>query len=361
MNNKILFTIAGLGILGGITAAVIFGMHKHPLPPVFEPTKSPYPSAIYANGIVESLQSSGMNTSIFPEVTGVIANVPVHEGDQVKAGATLLSIDDTVQRATTEQLHQQAEAASALLHELKAEPRKETLDINVAQVEQAEANLQAVHDQYTKRLASYQMDARSVSKDVLDTSADADRQASAALDVARRQLALTKAGAWTYDIANQEKTYLALEASYESAKALLAKYTIKAPYDGVVLAVNTSVGNYVSAVGSFDPYTQGSDPILVLGTSQDSLAVRCYIDEILVAGLPTPDRIQAQMQIRGTEVKVPLEFVRVQPYVSPKIELSNERQEKVDLRVLPVIFRFKKTNGQPVYPGQLVDVYIGKK
>jgi len=55
-----------------------------------------------------------------------------------------------------------------------------------------------------------------------------------------------------------------------------------------------------------------------------------------------------------------LEFVRVQPYVSPKIELSNEKQEQVDLRVLPVIFRFEKKDF-PVYPGQMVDVFIGQK
>jgi len=34
------------------------------------------------------------------------------------------------------------------------------------------------------------------------------------------------------------------------------------------------------------------------------------------------------------------------------------KQEQVDLRVLPVIFRFEKKDA-PVYPGQMVDVYIG--
>ena len=48
------------------------------------------------------------------------------------------------------------------------------------------------------------------------------------------------------------------------------------------------------------------------------------------------------MFIRGTDKHVPLTFVRIQPYVSPKIELSDERQELVDVRVLPVIFRFAK-------------------
>jgi HlyD family secretion protein len=98
-----------------------------------------------------------------------------------------------------------------------------------------------------------------------------------------------------------------------------------------------------------------------MGPPQGHLAVRCFVDEILVSQLPSPWHIRAQMSIRGSYTnKVPLEFVRVQPYVSPKIELSNERQEQVDLRVLPVIFRFEKKD-VPVYPGQLVDVYIGQQ
>lgn len=97
-----------------------------------------------------------------------------------------------------------------------------------------------------------------------------------------------------------------------------------------------------------------------MGGPQDYLEVRCYVDEILISRLPAAPHIRAQMSIIGTDIKVPLEFVRVQPYVSPKIELSNERQEQVDLRVLPVIFRFEKKDA-PVYPGQLVDVYIGRQ
>jgi HlyD family secretion protein len=266
-----------------------------------------------------------------------------------------------VQKATTEQLRLQSEAALALLNELKAQPRRETLAINKAQVDQAEANLKVALDQYNKRRASYEIDPKSISKDVLDTAEDTFKQAVTGLDVARRQYDLTKAGAWVYDIQNQEKQYRALNQSYLSANALLAKYTIKAQADGIVLAVNAAVGSYVSSQGAYDAYTAGFDPLLVLGTPQEYLAVRCYIDEILVSRLPTPEHIRAQMSIRGSDIKVPMEFVRVQPYVSPKIELSNQRQEKVDLRVLPIIFRFKKNELAMVYPGQLVDVFIGPK
>ena len=93
---------------------------------------------------------------------------------------------------------------------------------------------------------------------------------------------------------------------------------------------------------------------------QAYLGVRCYVDEILVGRLPPPRTHPAQMSIRGTDTKIPLEFVRVQPYVSPKIALSDQRQERVDLRVLPVIFRFARRDGVATYPGQLVDVYVGQ-
>jgi len=70
--------------------------------------------------------------------------------------------------------------------------------------------------------------------------------------------------------------------------------------------------------------------------------------------------MKAQLSIRGTNVKIPLEYVRIQPFISPKIELTDQRQERVDVRVLPVIFRFEKPENMRLYPGQLVDVFIGE-
>jgi HlyD family secretion protein len=110
----------------------------------------------------------------------------------------------------------------------------------------------------------------------------------------------------------------------------------------------------------FDSYTQGMVPVLVLGTTPGQLHVRCYVDEILLPRLPDPSAMKAQMSIRGSNIKVPLEYVRTQPLVSPKIELSDQRLERVDVRVLPIIFRFASPAAITLYPGQLVDVYIGE-
>jgi HlyD family secretion protein len=294
VGNKIIFTIAIIGILAGLVAAYIFGMERKAQPPVFKPVSNPFDSAIYANGMIESDLPSGENINIFPQVSGPITKVFVHEGQQVSAGTPLFAIDDSVQQAN---------------------------------MELAAANLKLARDQYDKRRAAYDADPKSVSKDVLDTTEDAVIQAAAAL---------------------------------KAANALLQYFSVKAPIDGVVLAVNATVGGYVSSQGDYDTYTELFDPLVIMSSPQDHMQVRCYVDEILVSRLPSHWHIQAQMQITGTDIKVPLEFVRVQPYISPKIELSNEKQEQVDLRVLPVIFRFEKKDA-PVYPGQMVDVFIGQE
>jgi len=359
MKNKVLFVLSVVGILAGSAAAYYFSITRPALPPVFSPASDPYVSGIYAEGIVESVQTSGENINTYPEVAGIVKEILVAEGQEVRKGMPLLLIDPSIQKATAEQQKSAAQAALAMLEELKAEPRKENLDIAEAQVISAQAALKTAQDEMSKQKTAYELDPRSVSKDALDSAINAEAVAQANLEVARRQRDLTKAGAWIFDIRNQERQYNALEKAYRASSALLSKYTLNAPSDGIVMSVNTIVGSYVSPQGSYNSYTQGMDPVLVLGTPQTNLHVRCYIDEILVPRLPVPSKIKAQMSVRGSNVKVPLDYVRVQPFVSPKIELSDERQERVDVRVLPIIFKFEKPKDLNLYPGELVDVYIG--
>ncbi len=361
MRPRIEVLLAFLGLTAGLIGAYVYGLHAAPQPPAFNPAANPYAKGVYAEGIVESYQNNGANINIYPEVPGTIVEIPVREGQTVREGTILLRLDDSVQKATAEQLRSQAEAAHAMLEELKAQPRKENFEVSKAQLLYARAQLKNAQDELAKQQASYRLEPKSVSKYTLDDAINAVKVAGANLKVVQRQYELTKAGAWIYDIRNQEKTYEADEKAYLSSKALLAKYTMRAPADGTILAIQAAVGSYVAPQGTYDTYTQGSDPVIVMGSSEAYTSVRCYIDEILIHRLTLGPQMNARMFIRGTNISVPLEYVRVQPYVSPKIELSNQRLERVDVRVLPVIFRFAKSKNLPVYPGQLVDVYIAEK
>ncbi len=322
MRNKFLIVLAIAGIMAGFASAYVYGIKNKPQPPAFNPASNPYAQGIYANGIIESNQSSGENINIYPEVPGVVVRIMIPEGAQVSAGTPLLMLDDGVQRATTEQLKAQAEASQA-------------------QIALAKASLRSVQDTFAKLQKSYELDTKSVSRDVLDTAHNG-------VEVAKANLAVA------------EKQYQASLKAYQVAKVLLAKYLIKAKSDGIVLSVNTAVGSYISSQGTYDSYTGSMDPPVVMGNSEGYIGVRCYVDEILIHRLPAAAKMHARMFVRGTNINIPLEYVRAQPYVTPKIELSNQRTERVDVRVLPVIFRFAKPKDIVLYPGQLVDVYIGE-
>lgn len=358
MRSRVIFTVSGIGLVFAFISAIMASQQPKALPPAYNPAANPFTKGIYANGIIESVQAQGENINIYPEVAGPITQVLVAEGAKVHKGNLLLTIDDSVQRATAEQLQSQAEAARAMLDELKAEPRRENLDVAAAQLDNAQATLKNAQDQLAKQEQSYAIEARSVSRDALDNARNAEKIAATNLEVVRKQYSLTKAGAWKYDIRNQEKQTAALLKAYAASAALLAKYSITAPTDGVVRSIQAAVGSYVSAQGAYDSYTGGLNPLIVMSTPDDNLQVRVYVDEILIHRLPDRSKISAEMFIRGTDTHVPLTFTRIQPIVSPKIELSDARQERVDLRVLPLIFRFASTKTLNLYPGQLVDVYV---
>ena len=361
MKNKLLFGLAALGAVLAVLTAYVSGREKKPPPPAFTPAANPYPKGIYANGIIESYQANGANVNIYPEVAGTVTRIFVSEGQVVTLGTPLLSIEDSVQRGVVEQQKAQLQAARALLAELKAQPRPENLAVAKAQADAARAALKTAEDQLDKLKRSYELEPKSVSRDTMDNAENAAKVAAAGLEVAARQLDLVRAGAWSYDIQNQESQCEALERAVASSTALWNKYLIRAPADGPILTINAAVGNYVSAQGAYDGYTQGYLPVVSMGSPQGWGQVRCFVDEILVQRLPEAPGIRATMFLRGTNKGVPLEFVRAQPYVSPKIELSDQRTERVDVRVLPLIFRFRKPEAMAAYPGQLVDVYVAEK
>lgn len=361
MKRKLIFLAAIIGLIAAMTSAYLFGLSPKPQKPIFNPSVNPYDKGIYSNGIIESYQANGANTNLYLEVPGSVEEVLVSEGDLIKKGTPLLKLDDSVQRKVMEEQKESAAAALSILQKLKAEPRPENLDVSIAQLEVAKANKKLAQDQYDKQKRSNDLRPGSVSLESLDNSRNSLNVAFENLRLAENQYLLVKAGAWSYDIISQEKQFKAQSAAAKASEALLAKFTLLAPYDGIVLAVNASKGSFVTTQGIYDTYTGGNKPVLVIGTSPEKLAVRCYIDEILLQRLPSSGNIRAEMTIRGSNLHIPLNFVRIQPYVTPKIQLSDQRQERVDVRVLPMIFSFTNPPEKMLYPGQLVDVYIADR
>jgi hypothetical protein len=86
------------------------------------------------------------------------------------------------------------------------------------------------------------------------------------------------------------------------------------------------------------------------------LHVRVDIDESEIVRLKTGGRAHASL--RGQPQRsFPLTYVRLDPFVVPKTSLTGESQERVDVRVLQVIYALEETDC-PIYVGQQLDVFI---
>ena len=359
--TKILIALAVLGILAGLISAHIYGSAPKPPPPVYM-TKNPFKNGVYANGIIEPVQDSGESINVYPEVSGNVTKVFVKYGEFVQKGQPLFQVDDSMQKQTVKQLYHQMQADYIKYQELLHEPRPQVLAVSKAQVDYAKAQVDYAKSNYEKLLNSYKLNPKSVSKQDLDNAKNALKEAKENLKVAIKNYELTKAGAWSYDINAQYQLYKADEHAYENALELLKRYTVRAPISGTVLELNVVKGDYVSPQGVYYTYTRSYATPVRLGQSPNGeLQVRAFIDEILLTKLPPIKDLKAVMFIRGTDISVPLKFVAVEPYVTPKIELSDQATERVDVRVLPVIFRFKKPKNVNLYPGQLVDIYLEGK
>jgi multidrug efflux pump subunit AcrA (membrane-fusion protein) len=138
------------------------------------------------------------------------------------------------------------------------------------------------------------------------------------------------------------------QAEVEATKVEIARLTVRAPVEGDILQINIRPGEYA-------PSGQSSQPLILLG-NLDKLHVRVDIDEN-DAWRFRPEA-QAFASIRGNpQLKTDLAFEYVEAYVVPKRSLTGESTERVDTRVMQVVYSFKRGR-LPIYPGQLMDVYI---
>lgn len=141
------------------------------------------------------------------------------------------------------------------------------------------------------------------------------------------------------------------EARANSARTEIGRLTVRAPRAGEILSVNIREGEYVSTMGGGG----NAQPFIEMGQTQP-LHVRIDIDEeqaphvALGAAATVSPRGAAERQVQAR-------FVRAEPLVVPKQSLTNSAAERVDVRVLQVIYELPQTDGL-FRVGQQVDAYI---
>jgi multidrug efflux pump subunit AcrA (membrane-fusion protein) len=306
-----------LAIIAIIVAAVIV-MRGQPDRSLAQPVQTP-PSAPSGNRAVVAgagvVEPSSELIEIGAQIGGVIDRMYVEVGQPVAAGAPLFSVDSREARAAVAE-------AEARLRRIRQGVAAARTTLGVARRQNA--------------LYASAGDPRAVSRQEVIASGGTVEDAAARVAVAQAE-------------ANEAAAQL------EAARVRLARHTVRAPRAATVLQVSTRAGEFANAGN------QGggsSTPLITMGVT-DPLHVRIDIDEneIERVALTRP----AVVTPRGAaNQRTSVTFVRAEPLVVPKRSLTNASTERVDVRVLQVIYALPG-NGAGYFVGQQVDGFVPAK
>ncbi|GAA0475997.1 efflux RND transporter periplasmic adaptor subunit [Parasphingorhabdus litoris] len=260
-------------------------------------------------GVVEP---SSEIISIGTSLPGLVMRVDVTPGQQVTRGDPLFAVDDRDIRARI------TEANASITRARSARTA-------------AEAALTTARQQ----LALYDgiEDSRAFSKSEIIDRQGAMRNARAQIKQANAEIR-------------------AAQAARASAQTDLSRLTVRAPISAEVLNVDIRPGEYVNPGGMQG--NGGNNPYMEIGNTKP-LHVRIDIDENEISRVAMGSK--AIISPRGNASKrVEATFVRAEPLVTPKVSLTNSASERVDVRVLQLIYALPPNSG--FFVGQQADAFV---
>ncbi|MBM3990000.1 MAG: biotin/lipoyl-binding protein [Planctomycetes bacterium] len=334
--------LAAVGMVAAVYTVHTSDRDLAAAPPSAAPAPSPFERQIAGAGIIEACSE---NVAVGAAVSGLIVGVAVHEGQRVQRGDLLLRVDARALEAEQGQRRAELAIAQAEVARLRALPRAEDLPPLEARIAMARVSLEDARAKLA--LAEAVSDKRALSGEELVRRQFAVRGAEAEVAAAEADLSKQRAGAWSADVALAEARVASARAANERIEVEIERLSVRAPIGGTCLQVRARTGEFAVA---------GSSVPLVLLGDLSVLHVRIDIDES-DAWRFRPGA-GAQGFVRGnSRLATPLTFVRVDPYVMPKRSLTGDTLERIDTRVLQVIYSFA-ADALPVYVGQQMDVFI---
>lgn len=276
-------------------------------------------SGVAANGYVVARMQAALST----DMQGRLVELPVEEGDRVRKGDLIARLDTEQLEASLARSRHAADAGASALERARAERAR--LESEVARARAARALAQADYD----RAAALEA-AGDERRSALDAARGALDQAQAGLEAAESAVLAQDAA-----IAGAEAELAAARSAIAEIEVMIAKSSVRAPFDGVITRKNAEVGEVVSAIGATGPNARGAVATLVdfatlevqvelaqtsLGAARPGAPVRIYLDafpEDAYEGRvrqiwPTADRVKATVELR-------CEFLRRDDRILPEM------------------------------------------
>lgn len=316
--------------------------------PLIAPARSVFTGGVAASGVVEPASE---NVHLSTEVPGVVVAVLVAEGQSVEAGQIVFRLDDRWRRADLAVQQAAVVAAEQELDRLRSLPRPEDVPPSEARVRRAQAAVDAQRDQYERAQELFK-------RQVVTDQEVVQKRLTLAVAQAELDQALTedrklKMGSWAKEIAVAAAAVEQARQRVAQSEVEIERLVVRAPRAGTILRVDVHAGEFVG--------TPPGKSLVVLGDTSTK-HVRVSIDEHDIGRFRPGSPAIAHP--RGDAARsIALGFVRVVPFVEPKRMLTGMGDERVDTRVLQVIYSVAEEAASgpaapQLYVGQQVDVQI---
>ncbi len=254
------------------------------------------------------------------EVGGRLREVSVKEGEAVKGGELLATLDDRLERTAHEARAQEATAARAQAELVRSGARAEEVRAMAAEVDAARAAEELARtnlDREQKLLAS-----GASTRAVVDQLAGRQRAATAERRAAEQKLRSLRGGARSQEVAGADARAGAAAASENLASQRVDLYHLQAPLAGVVLDVIAEAGEVV-APGA---------PVVVIGDTAHPFA-DVFVPEGQLPGLAVGQPARVEVDGESHDFAGRIEHIARRAEFTPRFVFSERERPNLVVRV----------------------------
>ena len=311
-------------------------------PVISPPTVPRNLRAIAGAGLIESKRE---NIPLGTLVSGVVTKLFVKRGSLVKANDPLFQLDDRDLQAQLGVAVANLAASEAQLERLLVAPQQGDIPTSEAAVEEARAHFRDSEAEYRRSEALYQRQAEAATDRDRDLySYLANKATLTRMEADLKRLKAT----WEKDKDVARAAVGQARSQVDGLKIEIERLTVRALIDGEVLQVHIRLGQFAAM--------NWNEPMIILGDMHE-LHVRVDIDEQDLPYFARSSKAVATLKGRP-QVRFPLTYFDIEPYVIPKQSLTGSNTERVDTRVLQVLYTLPNYTAIPLYVGEQMDVYI---
>lgn len=240
-----------------------------------------------------------------------IVAIDVREGQRVRAGQSLLSLEPTRTEAATQAAEAEAARQAAVLSELETGPRTEQIAQARAQVAAAEAQARDAQAYYARLVP--------LGRQHLVAASDVDRARAAAgntraqVRAAREALLELQHGTRREELAQGQAALQAARAQAVAEQATLAKLHVVAPRDGLVDTLPYRLGDQAPLGGPL--------AILLVG---DAPYARIYVPEPIRTRVHVGSRVSVHVDGHDGPLHGAVRMIRSEPSFTPYYALTGK-------------------------------------